>query len=477
MSTRTFFRPLFDTRLMIRQLTALIALAASATAFAAPRDLQNVIDDYVAESMRSNLALQAETYTVQQAKASLDAARAHYLPELSLDARYTWSRGGRDISFPIGDALNPVYSTLNQMLEAQGQPGKFPQIENVTIPFLRAHEQDTHISLRQPLFAPAISAGVRAQQSMLGATQQQRIAYARQLKRDVKVAYLNWLRANNVVQIVASTRDLLAENLRVNESLFNNGKVTQDQPLRARAEMLDVEQQLQQANNTKQQAQSYVNFLLNRPLDTSLEEAAVPAELNTLAIDLAQSQKQAIDQRAELQQLDRAAQAAQHQVSIAKSASIPTLSLGVDSGIQGDDYGFDSQHRYTSASLVLTWKFYAGGGMRAQVDAANAQARRLAAQRDSAQQQVALQVQQAVDRYRTAFSSLAVATARAEAARTVFRIASKKRDEGVISQTEFLDARNSLTTAELNLNLTRFAVLSETAELEYTTANGVLPLQ
>jgi outer membrane protein TolC len=472
-----FFRTAFDTRLIIRQVTALTLLITSITAFGAPRDLQNVIDDYVAESMRSNLALQAETYTVQQAKASLDAARAHYLPELSLDARYTRSRGGRDISFPIGDALNPVYSTLNQMLEAQGQPGKFPQIENVTIPFLRAHEQDTHISLRQPLFAPAISAGVRAQESMLGAAQQQRIAYARQLRRDVTVAYLNWLKSGNIVQIVSSTSDLLAENLRVNESLFNNGKVTQDQPLRARAELLDVQQQLQQANDAKQQAQSYVNFLLNRPLDTALEESIVPAELNTLAIDVTQSRKQAIERRAELQQLDKAAQAAQHQVTIAKSASIPMLSLGVDSGIQGDDYGFDSQHRYTSASLVLTWKFYAGGGMRAQVDAANAQARRLAAQRDSAQQQVALQVQQAVDRYRTAISSLGVATARADAARTVFRIASKKRDEGVINQTEFLDARNALTTAELNLNLTRFAVLSETAELEYTTAGGVLPLQ
>ena len=469
--------PTFDTRLITKQLPKLALLLFTTSSFAAPRELQSVIDDYVNEGMRSNLALQGETYAVQQAKASLDAARAHYLPELSFDARYTWSHGGRDISFPIGDALNPVYSTLNQMLEAQGQPGKFPQIGNVTIPLLRAHEQDTHISLRQPLFAPAIVAGVHAQESILGATQQQRVAYARQLKRDISVAYLNWLKANNVVEIVSSTRELLVENLRVNESLFNNGKVTQDQPLRARAEFLDVEQQLQLAIDAKQQAQSYVNFLLNRPLDTLLEDATVPAELNTLAVDLAQSQKQAISQRAELQQLDKAAQAAQHQVSIAKAASIPTLSLGVDTGIQGDDYGFDSQHRYTSASLVLTWKFFAGGGLHAQVDAANAQARRLTAQRDSAQQQVALQVQQAVDRYRTSVASLGVASARADAARAVFRIASKKRDEGVINQTEFLDARNSLTTAELNLNLTRFAVLSETAEMEYTTANGVLPLQ
>ena len=466
----------FDTRLIIKQLPKLALVLFSSSIFAAPRELQSVIDDYVNEGMHSNLALQGETYAVQQAQATLNAARAHYLPELSFDARYTRSHGGRSIDFPIGDALNPVYSTLNQMLQAQGQPGNFPQIQNLSIPLLRDREQDTHLSLRQPIFAPAIGAGVDAQKAMLGATQQQRIAVARQLKRDITVAYLNWLKASNVVQIVSGTHELLAENLRVNESLFNNGKVTQDQPLRARAELLDVEQQLQQATNAQQQAKSYVNFLLNRSLDTPLEESAIPTELNALAIDLVQSQQQAVSQRAELQQLDKATLAAQHQVDIARAASIPTLSLGVDSGIEGADYKFDSQHRYTTASLLLSWKFYAGGGMHAQVDAANAQARRLSAQRDSAQQQVALQVEQTVNRYRTTIASLSVATARADVGRAVFRIASRKRDEGVINQTEFLDARNALTTAELNLNLTRFAVLSEIAELEYTTANGVLPL-
>jgi outer membrane protein len=465
-----------DNRLVTKHLpkTALILLFASSLAAAA--ELQAVIDDYVAEGMRSNLALQSETYAVQQAKATLDVARARYLPELSFNASYTWSNGGRSINFPFGDALNPVYSTLNQMLQSQGQLGTFPQVQNQSVPLLLPHEQDSHLSLRQPLYAPAISAGMRAQQATLDATEQQRIALARQLKRDITVAYLNWLKANNVVEIVSATHALLAENLRVNESLFSNGKVTQDQPLRARAELLEVEQQVQLARNSQQQARSYVNFLLNRPLDSALEESVLPTELATLGIDLAQSQQQAIAQRAELQQLEKAVVAAQRQADVAHAAAIPTLSLGVDSGIQGVDYGFDSQHRFTSASLQMTWKLFAGGGLNAQVDAANAQARRLATQRDSAQQQIALQVQQAVDRYRTVIASLGVATARADAARAVFRIASRKRDEGAINQTEFLDARTALTTSELNLTLTRFAVLSETAELDYATANSPLPL-
>jgi outer membrane protein len=471
-----FARPIFDSCLMIRQMLIAASVLLSAVTHAEPRDLDAVISDYVNEGMQSNLALQSENYAVQHARATLEVARAHYLPELSFDARYTWAKGGRGIDFPIGDMLNPVYSTLNQMLQAQGQPGNFPQLQNQSFQLIRPREQDTHLSLRQPLYAPAIRAVVKAQSSLYEAAQEQRTAVARQLKRDITVAYLNWLRASNTEQIVAGTHTLLTENLRVNESLFKNGKVTQDQPLRARAELLAVEQQLQQAGNAKQQAQSYVNFLLNRSLDSPLEPATMPLALNAKAIDLAQSQQQAIAQRPELQQLEKATLAAQHQTDVARANRLPTLSLGVDSGIQGDDYGFDSEHRYTAASLVLTWKLFAGGGLGAQVDAANAQAKRLAAQRDSAQQQVALQVQQAVDRYRTSVSTLDVAAARAEAASAAFRIASRKRDEGVINQTEFLDARTSLTTAELNLNLMRFATLAEIAELEFATASGVLPL-
>jgi len=91
-------------------------------------------------------------------------------------------------------------------------------------------------------------------------------------------------------------------------------------------------------------------------------------------------------------------------------------------------------------------------------------------------QQIRLEVQQALDNLRTARDSLATAEARADAARAAFRIASRKRDEGVINQVEFIDARSTLTGAELNHNVTRFNVLARRAELEYATSAGDIPL-
>ena len=127
-------------------------------------------------------------------------------------------------------------------------------------------------------------------------------------------------------------------------------------------------------------------------------------------------------------------------------------------------------------SLLLNWKLFDGGTRRAELRAARAGERQARNQREELAQQIQLEVQQALDRLDTAGDSLATAEARSEAARAGFRIASRKRDEGVISQVEFIDARSTLTSAELNLNLTRFALLARQAELDYVTAAGLLPV-
>lgn len=461
---------------MKRAALQVLLLLLSAGAAAQQRPLDEVLNDYVAQGMRYNLGLRSESIAVEQAQAALRAARAQYRPELSLTARYTRADGGRTIDIPTGDLLNPVYATLNEMLAAQGRPAEFPMIENQRIALIREREQDTRVTLRQPLYAPAISANDRAQRALLSASEAKRAALARELKRDLTVAYLDWLKAGEAVEVVTSSAALLQENLRVNQSLFDNGKITEDQPLRAKAELLAIQQQLQEARNAAKLARNYVNFLLNQPFDNELERAAPPAAPSPLAVDLNDLRRVAVENRPELNQLQHQLQASREQVRVAQEQGRPTVSLGVDTGIQGEDYGTGGDYNFATASLLLNWKFYAGGATRAQIDGANAAARRLETEQLQAARRIELQVEEAADRYSTSLGSFATAQARTEAARAAFRIASRKRDEGAINQAEFIDARSSLTNAELNLNVTRFDVLAQRAELEYATASGTLPL-
>jgi outer membrane protein TolC len=480
-------RPELDTRPATRQLKDLAALtaliyflfppAAHAQQRGEPgRPLAAVIDDYVREGLASNLSLRAQSLEVERAAAALDEARARYFPEAGFAARYSRSEGGRTIELPLGDALNPAYQTLNEMLIAQGQAPRFPVVQNETIAFLRETEQDTRITLRMPIIAPAIPAAVRAQRELLGASEYSRQALARRLKRDITVGYLRWLGSVRNQGIVDASVLLLDENLRVNESLFRNGKVTQDLVLRARAEQLQVMQQSRDARNLAAQAQSYLNFLLNRPLDTPLENAEVETNISATTRALAELRQAAIDNRPELAELAHLTRASEANTSIARAERWPTLSLGADGGIQGEEYEFGRGSNYATVSLLLNWTFFDGGARRAAVRQADAVARRTQTQYDELTQQVQLEVQQSLDQLNTSADSLATAAARSDAARAAFRIASRKRDEGAISQVEFIDARSSLTGAELNLNVTRFEVLARQAELDYATAAGNLPL-
>jgi outer membrane protein TolC len=440
----------------------------------APFDV--VVDRYVAEGLRSNLALQSESLEVEKATQALAAARARFLPEVSLQARYTRADGGREFTMPIGAALNPVYSKLNDLLAAQGASPQFPQISDVTVQFMREEEQDTRLVARQPLYAPAIPAAVRAQRALLDASSFNRMALARALRRDITIAYLDWLRARSSAQIVAASETLLRENLRVNESLFENGKITEDQVLRAKAELLEVEQQKLEVETLATQAQSFFNFLLNRELLTDIEPSAPPATLTDNGAALEHLWTDALNRRPEIGQVEQLRRASEEQVVIARKQQWPTLSLALDGGVLGEDYRAGDGYNFGTASLVFTWRVFDGGGDRARVRQAQAAERQVVLRQEEIAQQIRLEVQQSFDRLATARASLATAAARADAARAAFRIASRKRDEGVINQVEFVDARSTLTSAELNLNLTRFAVLARRADLEYATSSGNLPL-
>lgn len=433
------------------------------------RPVAAVIDELVKIGLGSNRALQSAELDVERSQAALDVAQARFFPEATLNARYTRSEGGREVSLPLSTAFNPIYATLNELLIAEGKSPRFGTLEDPRFLFQREREQDTRLSLRQPVFAPTIPAIVRTQRAALEASRFARIALEQRLRRDITVGYLDGLRTIGTVVILEASRALLAENLRVTEALHRSGKITREQVLRAQAEALAVEQSLLDARLGVQRQRSYLNFLLNRPLDVPLEEAEIQAEIGRMTGDLDTLRLEALDRRPELDQLDRAVAAAEARRQTARAARWPTLALGVDGGTQGERYEFGRGRNFATVSLLLNWTLFDGGALRAEERGARRAAEQTRIQREQLADQIRLEVQQALDGLLTAAASLKTAEARREAAQTAFRIAGRKRDEGVISQVEFLDTRTSLTAAELNLLATRLELLARQAELDYVT--------
>jgi outer membrane protein len=438
--------------------------------------LQQLLD----EALAANLELRASGATVAQRLAALDQARARYLPAIDFAARYSIADGGRSIEFPVGTLLNPVYATLDELV----QEPRFPRVQNQSIELLRSHEQETKFVLEQPVYEPRLRPAVDANRAQLEGAEADLVALRAAVVRDVKQAYYRWLAGREAVTVLDATLESARANLAANESLYRNGRVTRDLVYRAEADVLEIEQERLATASLVRIARSYVNLLRNAPLTQPLPAAEIDAEtverfrtrlLAGLAgrqVDLAGLQELASQRRQELRSLDAAVAAGEARQDLARAAFKPRLVVGAEAGTQGSDYGFGDDEQYVLASLILRWNAFRGGADQAALREAKAFTEELRATRDLAGQRVRLEVQQAVEDFEVAEASLETAAKRAEAANGAFTITSRKRDLGQINQAEFIDARRAYTDAQLNVTRVRAEFLGRLAELEYAIGDG-----
>ena len=424
------------------------------------------LENYIEYGLQNNLALKQKIFDLQKSNSVLDEARGMFFPSIGINARYSRAGGGRDISFPIGDIVNPIYGSLNYLLQQNVYP---TDIRNEVIPFLREREHETKISLVQPIFQPSIYYNYKIQDKMLEISKLEKNNYARSLVAEIKNAYFNFLKTKYVQQIYKNTIELLNENLRVNQSLFKNDKVTIDVVYRAKAEISDIEQKLFEASKNNELSSSYLNFILNRPLNSEIivDTTSFSQQIN---FDFEQTYQNALNNREELKQLDLVSEVFGDKESIQISKYLPGISFAADYGFQGEKYHFDKDHDYWMASVVLQWNLFNGLRDYEQQKQAEIEGKKVETQIEELKKQIALQVMEAYKNYESAFKSIKSAQEMLKSLKASFRIVDKKYKEGITSYIEFLDARNKLTQSEIGEILAVYDFLQKEAELEKVSA-------
>jgi outer membrane protein len=424
-------------------------------------EAQDILQQYIAEGIENNLALKQRESGYSQSLAALREAHGLYYPSVSINARYTVSEGGRVIDFPVGDLLNPVYTTLNQLTASS----LFPMVENQQIAFLRPTEQETKIRLVQPVLNTDLIYNAKIKKELVSTEGIGVEQYKRELVAEISKAWYAVGMTRSLVKMLEDTRPLLLENVRVSTRLFESSKVTKDNVYRARAELSRFDQQVQAALKNRQAATAYFNFLLNRPLtDSVISEQPRIADLPSgMTEDYA---RQALTNREELITLEKYRDIADLSLHMKRSAALPDLFVVADYGFQGEKYRFNKNQDYMQASLVLSWDLFGGLQNRARIQQARIQREILDRKVEEARSQVNLQVINAVNALKTSRASADAAQAQVESAREAFRLVSRKYDEGQASLIEFIDARTTMTQAEENLIITRFSYLSDLADFE-----------
>ena len=429
------------------------------------------LDEYIHIGLKDNLALHQKNFSYQRSMAELKEARGLFMPSIGINARYSRASGGRTIDFPVGDMMNPVYDAINLTRVQSGLSAiPFPTLENEQIKFLREEEHNTKLQLIQPVFNLGILYNYKAKGRLADINYLERIYYARQLVHEIKSGYYNYLKAVRAAIILERSETVVKENLRVNQSLFKNDKITKDVVYRAEAELAEINQQRTVTENQRELARSYFNFLLNRNLDSKIlaPDTLMLPEENILP--LVEGKRIALHNREELKQLKNAIEAANYGEKAAGSKYLPTLTFVADYGYQGVEYDFSPEYNYWMASGILEWNLFSGFQDQAKKEQYRANQLELEARENYVKNQIELETE-ATWRDMGAFRKiLATAQIRLQSALASFKLVEKKYNEGMSNQLAFLDSRSTATRAALTETIARTEYLISLSNWERVLA-------
>lgn len=423
----------------------------------------SVLDAYIAEGIKNNIALKNEALHIEKSLKALEQAKGLFRPQVSFQTSYTLAQGGRSIEFPIGDLLNPVYNSLNQMSGTD----QFPTLNNQEIQFLPNNFHETKFRVIQPLFNTDIYYGYKAQQELVSVQQAKQKTYEKELVKEIKKAYFQYLQTHKAKSIYTDTKKLLEEILRVNQSLVKNHKATKEVIYGAEYEISKVDQELVNINKNQELAKAYFNFLLNRELSEAIEvDEQIIASLATSEVDLNAMESEAMGKRDEFNQLKAALNAQEQVILMNKRKAMPSVNLVGDLGYQGFGYKFDDTQDFALVQFSLRWDLYKGGQNKAKYQKAQIDKSILENQYEGLENQIRLQVKEKYYTYKAAQQAIETSAAALKSAESNFKITQRKHKEGQIPSFQLLETQTKYTAARLSLVVAQYDLLVKKVELE-----------
>lgn len=430
------------------------------------RAQQDHLESYIQQALQNNAGLKQEEFQLEKGLYALREARSLFFPNISLQASYIKSDGGRTIDFPAGDLLNPVYSTLNQLT----QSNQFPQLENQSIQLNPDNFYDAKFRTTLPLVNAEIWYNNKIKKEQIGIQEASLNVYKRELIKDLKTAYYQLYQATQAVQIYQQAMALVDENIRVSESMLKNGVGLGTSVSRARAEREKLKSELSSALNNQKNARAYFNFLLNAPLDQTVALDSIETD-----VIVAKPPISDMSNREELAQLQSAHEVYNLNLQLKNSNLIPKLNTFLDLGSQGFDFNFDKQSRYYLWGINLQWDLFASGQNHYKAQQVRADIDALEAKTTQTEQALNLQMERASNNYYTAYARLQNAVSQLSFARQYFHDQSRLFKEGKLLYIELLDAQNELTNARLQQSISYANVQIALAELERSQASYPIP--
>jgi len=417
------------------------------------------LDQYIDEAIQQNLVLKQKNIPLAKSRLALKEAEKRFKPSADFSFSYTLALGGRAIDLPIGDLLNPVYSTLNKLTQST----QFPQVENVENQFLPNNFYDGRVRISYPIFNKdlLLQKEVRIQEIQL---QENEIEiYKKDLILAVKMAYYQYGLALESQKILANTNSLLEKSLQTVQILVREGKAIPSQILRAENEMTIIQSKLKEAEYNVDNARLYLKFLLNRE-----NEEVLSFEKPSFIVDKMGDVEQ-INYVSSNPVLNKISLGLSIQSLMEKRNQqyfMPQISLFSDIGSQEFKWQFNRKSVYIMGGLQLSMPLWTNKINKIKGEQIQLDIKALEWNKVLVEQQDKLAIDVAKNKLLSSKAAFMAMEKQVSTSATYLRLTEKGFQNGTVSLLEMYDAQNQYTTALLQENVRYFQFLMALADLQ-----------
>lgn len=423
---------------------------------------KSVLDTYIATAFQQNITLQQKSIQVQKAMLALKTAQSLYQPTLAFQGAYQSGEGGRSIAFPVGDLLNPVYSTLNALTRTT----QFPQISNVETNFFPRNFYDMKVQSTVPIFNKDLTYNKQLQSQNIELQQVDLSMYKRELVKQIKTAYFQYLLSLGLQKVYQNSLHLAMEGKKINQKLLDNGKGLPAYLLRSESEIAQIQAQQADAAKQSESAKMYFNFLLNVDLTREIQidfdtEKAISEVIKASVKE---------GNREELSLLAKSISMQETVLKMNESFYMPKINGFVNLGSQSSNWAMNAKSTYYMLGLQLDIPIYTGNRNTLKVKQSQLDIATAKNSLDLTAKQLNLATEIAQKGIKSALVSFQSSTKSLDAATSYQRLIEKGFTEGVNTYLETLDARNQWMNAQINYQLNQFKVLIAAAAYEREAA-------
>jgi outer membrane protein len=397
--------------------------------------------------------LKAKYFQLESAVLSMDEAKAMYRPSMGFGLQYTLAAGGRTIPFPIGDLFNPVYESLNKVT----QTNNFKPIENVEVNFLPHNFYDAKFSVQQPIYYPDLAINKALKEKQLTLKELEIKAYKRLLSKEVMQSAFNVSMAIEAIKVYHDAKLLLSEAKRSTKSMLKNGIALPSSLSRIEAQISDIDAQMINAENNKNNAQIYLMYLCGDTL--SIKETSMLASLPEITTET--GQREALSQLELVQSMLTLADKKESQFYL------PKIGTQLDFGSQAFNFGFTP---YALLGLNLQMNLYDGKRHNIRKEMARIALEENNTKVNQTTKQLDLQLVISKNNLQAAIDQANTYQSRIVATKKIYTEVYTKYKEGTSNYLELLDAQSQVTNTSLQFNLAKFNAWQKWAEYIYNSA-------